>query len=465
MTLIKSLKMKPVGDNHNVSYGSKQFTKAHDYSIGEAIGKGAFSSIRIAYHLRTKKTYAVKIISKNRLSQCPMSKKILFNETILAPLMDHPCIIDIKEMADIDSHIFQFMRFAEYGDLLRKLRKSPFELSITVRLIDQLFSAVEYIHGLGICHRDIKLENLLLSKHGGLKLCDFGFASMTLNGIVHGNCGSYEYSAPEAIQCQEFDGFKADMWSCGVVIYALLARRLPFSNVSKNFDFNNTRVNYAPIPAEFQKLIQMLLSPDPQKRPSATECRAFSCLQSTQIKKRFPLSSLSVDSKICEEMMLISKLSQVLGVPYDAFYKKMVSSEMNREKILLKLFKRKNEQITPRMEGQVAKNEETQKGFFGIPTIVNVEVVEKRAMFKVPASVVFSTLHSIAIKQKFSVSSPLSSSPTMISLEPVDHIQSRLSFTILDGPEPGMTSVLFFADKEASGILNAFLKYLSRHLS
>ena len=363
-------------------------------------------------------------------------------------------------MADIDSHIFQFMRFAEHGDLLRKLRKSPFELSIAIRLIDQLFSAVEYIHGLGICHRDIKLENLLLSKHGGLKLCDFGLASMTLNGIVHGNCGSYEYSAPEAIQQQEFDGFKADMWGCGVVIYAILARRLPFSNVSKNFDFN-TSVNYSPIPPDFQNLIQMLLSIDPKKRPSATECRSFPFLQSTQIKKRFPLSSLIIDSKLSDESMLISKLSQVLGVPYDQFLKKINSPEMNREKILLKLFKRKNEQISSHMDIPVIKHDEPQKGFFGIPTIVNVEAIEKKVEYPVPSSMAFSVLHSIAIKQKFSVSSPFSSSLTMISLD----AQYRISFTILDGPEPNQSSIIFFADKSSGNLLNAFIKYLNRHLS
>ncbi|KAH0788725.1 CAMK family protein kinase [Histomonas meleagridis] len=446
---------------------SNKTNKILDYVIGEPIGKGVFSSIRSAIHARSKKQYAVKIISKTKLLKCPMGKRILFNEAILAPLLNHPCIIEIEEIADNDTQIFQFMRYAEHGDLLRKLRKSPFEISIAIRLIDQLFSAVEYIHGIGICHRDIKLENLLLSKHG-LKLCDFGFASLTFNGMVHGNCGSYEYSAPEAIHEQEFNGFKADMWSCGVVIYTILSRRLPFHNVSRDFDFN-TPVDYGPIPKDFHQLIQQLLSIDPNKRPNATECRSYPAIKSTQTRRKDPLSSLKIDRMVYSDEILISRLTQVTGIDTTTYNAKLKSNEMNREKLIFLLLKRQDRSwLSPRefptiMPASSSSQDPSKKGFFPMPTMNNVAIKEKRITFAGTAATVYSSLHNLAIKQKCCISSPLSLSPTIV-LQRSDGTEMRMSFSIVDGPGNNEATMVLCADKSSEALMGSFTKYLETHL-
>ena len=452
-------------NNPNLRVGSEQFIKVHDYNIGDQIGRGTFSQIRVAFHFRSKKPYAVKIISKAKLATCPRSKHIFFNETVLAALVDHPCIIDVQEMADSDSQIFQFMRFAEHGDLLHKLRKTPFEMSIAVRLIDQLLSAVEYLHSVGICHRDIKLENILLSRHGGIKLCDFGLASITFNGVITGNCGSYEYSAPEAIRSPEFDGFKADMWSVGVVIYAILSRRLPFPKVTPDYQFNEP-IDFTPIPRDFHDLIGQLLSIDPTQRPSATECRALPLLKSQQVRPKIPLSSLRFDNSIMiDRESSVSTLSQVLGMQPDLFNSRLNSQEMNKEKLIYLLFQRKQERIRTGGMDQIAfkGNQPTPpKGqFFAPPPIANVAILEKRQNFPTSACTVFAALHSFSIRQKCCVSSPLSISPSIVLHK--DGQEYRVSFHIMD-EAGGSSSIILCADTASADLLSFLMKYLTQKL-
>lgn len=456
----------------NILGHSEPLVKVHDYNIGDAIWRGSLSSIRIAFHHRSKNPYAVKVISKQKLSICPRSKHIMFNETILAALVDHPCIIEVNEVADTDMHIFQFMRFAEHGDLLHKLRKTPFETSIAIRLIDQLLSAIEYLHAHGICHRDIKLENILLSKHGGIKLCDFGLASLTFNGLIQGNCGSYEYSAPEAIKSPEFDGFKADMWSFGVVVYAILSRRLPYPSVTAEYDFSDP-VDYSLIPKDFQPFIQQLLSIDPSKRPSATECRAMPLLKPQQVRTKLPLSSLTTEEfHSADRTTAITRLSQVLGMQPELFNSRLNTADFNREKLLYLLYIKKFDR-QKQIENQIAMAKasnlnspqvkdpaQPSKGFFfAPPPISNVQIHEKRQIFQASACTVFAALHSFALRQKCCVSSPLSMSPSIV-LHKEDK-EYRVTFLIADEQNVGKSLIMLCADQSSSTLLAFICKYLS----
>lgn len=94
----------------------------------------------------------------------------------------------------------------------------------------QILSAVEYCQNYGICHRDLKLENILMDINGNIKIGDFGFAALQPKGsLLRTSCGSPHYAAPEVIAgTSHYDGRKSDMWSCGVILYTLLAGRLPF---------------------------------------------------------------------------------------------------------------------------------------------------------------------------------------------------------------------------------------------
>ena len=143
-------------------------------------------------------------------------------------------------------------------------------------IIDQILAAVEYLHSLYICHRDIKLENVLLDEENVAHIGDFGFASIC-DLPVTGCFGSDGYAAPEVFNDAPYDGRKADMWSIGVLIFSILSERKPFSTGN---DINT--INFSNVPIALRQYIYNCLSKDPVKRCTVSEIRAdpiFNCVE------------------------------------------------------------------------------------------------------------------------------------------------------------------------------------------
>ena len=100
------------------------------------------------------------------------------------------------------------------------------------RVFTQLVGAVSFVHNKGCVHRDLKLENILLDKHGNVKLVDFGFTREYAGSTSYLQtwCGTICYSAPEMIKGEKYAGEKVDVWSLGIILYALLVGELPFDD-------------------------------------------------------------------------------------------------------------------------------------------------------------------------------------------------------------------------------------------
>eukprot|EP00350_Pseudokeronopsis_sp_OXSARD2_P000097 CAMPEP_0170553308 /NCGR_PEP_ID=MMETSP0211-20121228/11125_1 /TAXON_ID=311385 /ORGANISM="Pseudokeronopsis sp., Strain OXSARD2" /LENGTH=131 /DNA_ID=CAMNT_0010861541 /DNA_START=264 /DNA_END=659 /DNA_ORIENTATION=+ len=95
----------------------------------------------------------------------------------------------------------------------------------------EILEALNYAHRNGVAHRDLKPENILLDSDNKIKLADFGLSSFIIDGVgLSTSCGSPNYLAPEVVSSQPYDGCMADMWSAGVILYAILQGALPFSN-------------------------------------------------------------------------------------------------------------------------------------------------------------------------------------------------------------------------------------------
>lgn len=378
--------------------------QVQDYLIGDKLGSGAFGQIRVAFHQKSGNPYAVKVLSKAKLQGSRHSSSVVFNETLLAPLLAHPSLMEIIDVADSHTQIFQFMRFADQGDLCRVLRKSILPRAVILRLVDQLLAAVEYLHSYGIVHRDIKLDNIMLSRHTGIRLGDFGLASLAFDGRVRGNFGTFEYSAPEAIRSTEFDGFRADMWSVGVVIFALFSRRLPFLNVDRNYRFEEQRVDYSRVPEAVVPLVQQLLSIDPSARPSATEARGFAALCSSQTQRREPLSALTaLDADDGRAFAFASKVSQVLRVPVEQLLARFRAPAYTKEKLLLLLHVRRAERIG---FGVLSSPERVCAVAHSMPPKLPEKTFLSQ-VFPVSASALFELLHQRLMREGCCVSSPL----------------------------------------------------------
>uniref|UniRef100_A0A671RFS2 BR serine/threonine kinase 2 n=1 Tax=Sinocyclocheilus anshuiensis TaxID=1608454 RepID=A0A671RFS2_9TELE len=112
--------------------------------------------------------------------------------------------------------------------LVKKGRLTPKEAR---KFFRQIISALDFCHSHSICHRDLKPENLLLDEKNNIRIADFGMASLQVgDSLLETSCGSPHYACPEVIQGEKYDGRKADVWSCGVILFALLVGALPFDD-------------------------------------------------------------------------------------------------------------------------------------------------------------------------------------------------------------------------------------------
>lgn len=420
----------------------QQVVMVHDYQMGTLIGRGSFAQIWSAFHLSSRRKVAMKVISKQKLMEHEYGKVIVFNEVILARILDHPAIVDVHEVADSASQYFQVMRYSEHGDLLKMLRQGSVVKPLSV--IDQILSAVEYLHSYGICHRDIKLENILMTEYGP-KLSDLGIATMTFDGMMHNNCGSYEYSAPEAIRSPCYNGFKADMWSVGVVFYAIFARSLPFRDVSDNFDYANAEVQWDLIPANVQPLIKRLLSLNPDERPSAAECRAFDVFKAKDRSFKEPLSALKGALDMDIDQSLLSSLSQAMHIPVERLRERLTAEHMNREKVLFMLLSKRSRAV------------------FRLPSNQRSAPVNgpgcgiRREDIHTDSVHVWDSMHSYLVKQRFSISTPISE--TLVAVQSKSDPLVRLSFSICD-KEDGQTTVTLAPNSHSVELADALMAHL-----
>ena len=172
------------------------------------------------------------------------------------------------------------MEYASGGELFDFIvKRKRLQEDQACKFMQQIISGVEYIHKVRICHRDLKPENLLLDEQNNIKIVDFGLSNVYKeNETLKTACGSPCYAAPEMIAGKRYHGLNSDIWSCGIILYAMTCGYLPFEdpNTSKlykkilNCDFL--------IPGFISKaskdLIKKVLNTDPTKRYTIAEIRA-----------------------------------------------------------------------------------------------------------------------------------------------------------------------------------------------
>jgi len=203
-----------------------------DYELLEHIGSGSFADVFKGMHLLTKCPVAIKVVSKSSLEKNDNYR--FFNEEIeLCRKFDHPFIANYYESFEDEKNHYISMEFLPNGDLLDEVnKKRGLNERQAHKYFCQLISALEYLHSeLHIIHRDIKAENIMLDKYKNIRLADFGLSKQftTENPFRETLCGSPAYAAPEMIRNQPYTAM-ADIWSSGVLLYALLCGVLPFNS-------------------------------------------------------------------------------------------------------------------------------------------------------------------------------------------------------------------------------------------
>ncbi len=247
------------------------------YKFVKLIGKGAFGKVTLGVHKLTGKYVAIKTIDKSYMKD-DYSRRKVFQEVYILKKIRHSCVIRLLEVFESPKHFLMVMEYAGGGDLLQYVKKRK-------RLDEETSKAIfkQIVYGLGHCHcrsvlhRDVKLDNVLMDGEGGVKLCDFGVSRLVKKEhIIKEQCGTPAYLAPEIIIDEGYEGFYADIWSLGVLLYAMLQGTVPFkaNNISDlhklilkgNFDFAYPHISDAA-----KDLVRRMLVLTPEKRISIPE--------------------------------------------------------------------------------------------------------------------------------------------------------------------------------------------------
>jgi len=244
------------------------------YELGRVLGHGNFGRVHAARDLRTGRSVAVKVLSKDRVVRAGMMEQIK-REIAVMKRVSHPNIVELHEVMATRSRIYLALELVRGGELFARIvRAGRVREDVARRYFRQLISAVGFCHARGVFHRDLKPENLLIDDAGNLKVVDFGLSALAdharSDGLLHTLCGTPGYVAPEVFRNKGYDGAKADIWSCGVILYVLLAGSLPFpeDNIAAMFK-KMSRGDYRCPPwlsTEARRLIPRLLDPNPDTR-------------------------------------------------------------------------------------------------------------------------------------------------------------------------------------------------------
>lgn len=267
---------------------------------------------------------AIKIIEKNnKFLDAAMEDRIVREVSAMRRLQNHPNVLKIQEVMATKTKIYLVMEYAAGGELFGKLRRGRLTESAARRYFQQLVSALHFCHQNGVAHRDVKPQNLLLDKDGNLKVSDFGLSALPeqiKNGMLHTACGTPAYTAPEVVARRGYDGTVADAWSCGVILFVLLAGYLPFddSNLLAMYKKINRRDYQFPsfVSKPARSVIYQLLDPNPKTRMSIEKLMNISWFKKSLQQRKTGQESSLFELGVADnnKYILKEKISEIVSM-------------------------------------------------------------------------------------------------------------------------------------------------------
>ncbi|KAI9853073.1 MAG: hypothetical protein M1838_001574 [Thelocarpon superellum] len=255
-------------------------TRFGEYILGQTLGEGEFGKVKMGWKKEGGVQVAIKLIRRESLGTNPTRLPKIYREISILRELSHPNIVRLHEMVETERHIGIILEYASGGELFDYILTHRYlKDQAARRLFAQLVSGVGYLHKKGIVHRDLKLENLLLDRNRNIIITDFGFANTfdpndelgdeiefnltnkdfvrkhdlerirdsgyRRGDLMQTSCGSPCYAAPELVVSDSlYTGRKVDVWSCGVILYAMLAGYLPFDDDPANPEGDNINLLY-----------------------------------------------------------------------------------------------------------------------------------------------------------------------------------------------------------------------------
>uniref|UniRef100_A0A673MYH5 Serine/threonine-protein kinase BRSK2-like n=1 Tax=Sinocyclocheilus rhinocerous TaxID=307959 RepID=A0A673MYH5_9TELE len=247
------------------------------YRLEKTLGKGQTGLVKLGVHCVTCQKVAIKIVNREKLSESVLMK--VEREIAILKLIEHPHVLKLHDVYENKKYLYLVLEHVSGGELfdylVKKGRLTPKEAR---KFFRQIISALDFCHSHSICHRDLKPENLLLDEKNNIRIADFGMASLQVgDNLLETSCGSPHYACPEVIQGEKYDGRKADVWSCGVILFALLVGALPFDddNLRNLLEKVKLGVFHMPhfIPPDCQNLLRGMIEVNSGNRLTVRQMR------------------------------------------------------------------------------------------------------------------------------------------------------------------------------------------------
>ena len=240
------------------------------YTIEEKLGEGMFGMVKLGTHKITKEKVAIKLLNKSKISK---SQQTLLNrELSILKKLNHYNIAKLYSIIETEKVIYLIQEYCPGKELSNYiLYHSRIDEKEICKIFQQIISGVEYIHKMGIAHRDLKPENILLTGTNDIKIIDFGLSNTYSKGkLLSTSCGSPYYAPPEMLQGKAYKGLYSDLYSCGIILYYMLCKKLPFNERSNSELYKKIiegKFNISKhISKEAQDLLKKIIKVNPEQR-------------------------------------------------------------------------------------------------------------------------------------------------------------------------------------------------------
>ena len=280
------------------------------YEIIGVIDKGAFSVVMKTRNVKTGSLYACKVIPRDGLVDMEMLERVE-QELRIQQSIDHPNIAKIISVHYLEALIIIVMDYYEYGNLL-PVSLQQISHSEAMNIIRKIISALTYLHSRNIAHRDIKLENIVLTKNMNPMLIDFG-GCVSSSELRSTFVGTPLYLAPEIYFNVDYDAKAADIWSFGVTCFVLVNGFFPWASEKSSVIMKMLKHGEYTIPnskyLDIDRIIKRCLVFDPAKRATASELLAMTAQSEVQLSKSSFLPSLN-ENKAKSSLESLAKTSR-----------------------------------------------------------------------------------------------------------------------------------------------------------
>ncbi|CAG8227252.1 unnamed protein product [Penicillium salamii] len=299
-------------------------TPTGQWALGKTIGAGSMGKVKLAKNTETGEQVAIKIVPRlsteehrtsRETERADRSKEIrTAREAAIVSLVNHPYICGMRDVVRTSYHWYMLFEYVNGGQMLDYIiSHGKLKEKQARKFARQIASALDYCHRNSIVHRDLKIENILISKTGDIKIIDFGLSNLfSPRSLLKTFCGSLYFAAPELLQARQYTGPEVDVWSFGIVLYVLVCGKVPFDDQSMpqlHAKIKKGAVEYPPgLTAECRHIISRMLVTDPKQRASLAEImnhpwmnKGFSNAPENYLPHREPLQ-LPLDQEVIEKM-------------------------------------------------------------------------------------------------------------------------------------------------------------------